>query len=164
MKKAKTSMLAWIILGVLGIFLIFGHNLVQDIICKIIAAALILTAVSSIVSWWKVKSKSPEALTTLAGSVVIGLIGLWILLNTATFIDLINIVLGAVIIAAGLINLYRGWKLHDTLTIVLACLGIVLGIVIACYNAATSLPVILEGIGLLYTAVIGLLGEWKKKK
>ena len=164
MKKAKTGMLAWIILGVLGIFLIFGHSLVQDIICKIIAVALMATAASGIYSWWKVKSKSPEALASLLSSVIFFLIGLWILLNTKAFIDLINIVLGAVMILGGLFSLIRGWKQRDTLGMVLACVGIVLGIIIACYNAATSLPVIYEGLGLLYTAVIGLLGEWRKGK
>ena len=163
MKKAKSGYLFWLILAALGIFLIVGHNLAQEIICKIIAVALICSAVSGMISWWKGKSKSPEALASLLGSVLFCVFGLWILFNTQRFINLINIILGAVIIISSLFSLYRSYKLGLKLHMALAAVGVVLGIVIACYNAATSLPVILQGIGLIYTAVTGFLAERMKK-
>ena len=37
MKKEKSSILHWLVLAVLGLALIIGHNLAQDIIGKILA-------------------------------------------------------------------------------------------------------------------------------
>lgn len=163
MKKAKSGYLFWLILGALGLFLIFGHNLAQEIICKIIAVALILSAASGVIAWWKEKSKSPEALASLLGSALFCVFGLWILFNTQRFINLINIVLGAVIIISSLYSLYRSYKLGLKMHMILAAVGVVLGIVVACYNAATTLPVVLEGISLVYAAVTGFLAEKEKK-
>lgn len=158
-KTSKSNLWHWLILAALGLALIIGNNLAQDIIGKILAVGLILTAGSGIYGWWKEKSKAPEAITSLLGNAVICLIGLWILLNTQRFISLINVVIGVVIIIIGIQNLYRGYKLGLKLHMILAGLAIVLGIIVAFYKAATSLPVICQGIGLIYTAVVGYLGE-----
>jgi len=163
-EQFKRGTLHWAILALLGLILIFGHSLAQNIICKIIAVALILTAASGVYSWWKEKSKAPEALAALLGSALFCLFGLWILFNTDRFISLINIVLGAVVILISLLSLYRSWKLGMTPQLILSAVGLVLGIVIACYNAATSVPVILQGIGLVYTAIVGFLSEKRKKQ
>ena len=159
MKKEKSSVLHWLVLAVLGLALIIGHNLAQDIIGKILAVGLILTAASGIYGWWKEKSKAPEALTGLLGNIVIFLIGLWILLNTQRFISLINVVIGAVIILVGLKNLYVGYKLGLKVNMILAALAVILGVIVVFYNAATSLPVICQGVGLIYTAIVGYLGD-----
>lgn len=162
MKDKKTSFVHWLILALLGLFLIIGHSLAQDIICKIIGVALILSAVSGIAEWWKEKSKAPEAIVSLLGRVLIVLLGLWIVLNTGRFISLINVVIGIVIIAIGAVNLYSGWKLHQVPHMVLAALAIALGVVVICCHAATSVPVICQGIGLIYTAAVGYLGDRNK--
>ena len=64
------------------------------------------------------------------------------------------------IIGAGAQSLIRGWK-HDRspVTIIGAVLGIILGLMIAFNNAATTWVTIAEGLGLLYTAITGYLGE-----
>lgn len=159
MEKKKTGFLHWVIMAILGIALIIGCNLAQDIIGKILAVGLILTAASGIYSWWKEQSKAPEALASLLGNALILLLGLWILLNTQGFISLINVVIGVVIIVVGAINLYRGYKLGLKLNMALAALAIVLGIIVVCYRAATALPIICQGVGLIYTAVVGYLGD-----
>ena len=159
MKKQKSSILHWLVLAALGLALIIGHRLAQDIIGKILAIGLVLTAASGIYAWWKEKSKSPEALASLLGNGIICLLGLWILFNTQRFISLINVVIGAVIIFIGAQNLYRSYKLGLKPHMALAALAIVLGLVVVFYNAATSLPVICQGIGLIYTAAVGYLGD-----
>ncbi|MBQ9196290.1 MAG: hypothetical protein IJ157_03515 [Clostridia bacterium] len=163
MKKAKSGILHWLILAALGLALIIGHNLAQDIIGKILAVGLILSAASGIIGWCKTKSKSPDAMASLLGNILICLVGLWILFNTQRFISLINVVIGVVIILIGAQNLYRGYKLGLKLHMILAVVAIILGIIVVFYNAATSLPVICQGVGLIYTAVVGYLGDRNKK-
>ena len=163
MKKQKSSILHWLILAALGLALVIGHNLAQDIIGKILAAGLILSAVSGVTAWWKQKSKSPDALASLLGNILICLVGIWILCNTQRFISIINVVVGAVIILIGAQNLYRGYKLGLKLHMILAVVAIILGIIVVFYNAATSLPVICQGMGLIYTAIVGYLGDRNKQ-
>ena len=60
MKNAKKHTVHWLILAALGIFLIIGHNLALNIVTKIIAVALILTAAGGVAGWWKTKSRKTE--------------------------------------------------------------------------------------------------------
>lgn len=163
MEKKETSALHWIILAALGLALIIGHNLAQDIIGKILAVGLILAAASGVVTWWKEKSRAPEALASVLGNVLLCVLGVWILFNTQRFISVINVVIGIVIIAIGVYNLYVSWKMNMRVHMVLAAFAVLLGIVVVFYNAATSLPVICQGIGLVYTAAVGYLNDRQKK-
>lgn len=160
MKKHSGNLIYWIILAALGIFLIIGHNVALNIVCKVIGVALLLAAVSGVYSWWKTKSRKPEAIARLIGSLAFFGLGLWILLATGDFISFINVALGFVIILSAALTLYRGIKagLHLP-TIILAVIGIALGLIIACTNAATTWLVYCEGLGLIYAAVTGFMGE-----
>ena len=160
----KGNTLYWIVLAALGLFLVIWHNAALDIVCKIVAAGLVLASAAGIYGWWKDKSKAPEALAGLLGSVAFCIIGLWIFFKTGAFVRLINVVLGLVMIFCGAYNLYREWKsTRNTVVMVLACLAVVIGIIIACNNAATTWVVVAAGLGLIYTAVTGYLAERAKK-
>ena len=159
MKSAKKHTVHWLILAALGIFLIVGHNLALNIVTKIIAVALILTAAGGVAGWWKTKSRKMEDIASLIGSAVFCLIGIWILLNTNAFITLINVVLGLLIAISSGLGLYRAWKTGFKLPMILSAVGVVLGLIIACNNAATTWMTVAEGIGLLYAAVTGFLAE-----
>ena len=160
MKANAKNMLPWIIMGALGIFLIIGNQIAQDIFGKIFGAALLVAGIAGVIGWWRSKDKSLDATLQLVGSVVLGGVGLWALTKTEGFITFLNVALGLIIIAVGALNILRGWRSgRNVPTIVLGVLGVVLGLVIACNNAATTWVTIAGGIGLLYTAVTGLLGQ-----
>lgn len=162
MKNGKHRLIPWLVLAALGIFMIIGHGLALDIMGKVLAVGLVITAITGVIAWWKGDRKKPDAIARLIGSLVLGVAGVWILLNTGTFITLINVVLGAVMIISGLLNLYRGWKSgKDVPTMVLSVIGIVLGVIIALNNAATTWMTVMEGIGLIYTAFTGFISERK---
>ena len=160
MKKHGTNLIYWVILAALGIFLIIGHNVALNIVCKVIGVALLLAAVSGVYSWWKTKSRKPEAIARLIGSLAFFGLGLWILLATGDFISFINVALGFVIILSAALTLYRGIKagLHLP-TIILAVIGIALGLIIACTNAATTWLVYCEGLGLMDLRASNLLSQ-----
>ena len=159
MYENDKSWLPWLVLALLGLFLIFGHNAALQIICKIIGVGLILLAVPGIINWWKEKSQAPEAIASLLANAVFCLLGLWILFSTQSFINLINIVLGLIIIVISLAMLYSAWKLRHTSAIVMSAIGIVIGIIVACCNAATTLFAVAAGAGLIYTAITGYLSQ-----
>ncbi len=159
----KKNTINWIILGALGLFLIFGHNAAVNIICKVVAIGLLLAAAYGVFAWWKTKSKAPDGLARLAGSLAFCALGLWILFKTDSFVKFINVVIGLAIIIAGAFSLYHAWKSGGSkVSLILPALAIALGIIIACWNAATTWFVVGEGFGLLYTAITGFLGERKK--
>jgi len=61
--------------------------------------------------------------------------------------------------------LVRGWKANkDIIMIVMGAIALILGLIIACSNAATSWVIVAEGIGLIYTAITGFIGEKKFSK
>ena len=162
MKNSKQKFLPWLVMALLGIFLIVGRGLVQDIIGKVFAIGLILTAGSGFIAWWKNKGKKADDVARMIGYVLLFLLGIWILFNTARFISLINVIIGLIVIIMSLLNLFHGWKSgKDVFTMVVSCIGIILGIVIVTTNAATAWLPVAEGIGLIYTAITGFISERK---
>ena len=61
MKNGKQRFIPWLVLAAIGVFLIIGHNLALDIMAKVLAVGLIVTALSGVFSWWKNKSKKSES-------------------------------------------------------------------------------------------------------
>lgn len=161
MKSAKKHTLHWLVLAALGVFLIIGHNLALNIVVKIIAAALIVIAAVGLYGWFKANSHDTKDIAGLLGMGVFFLVGVWILLNTDSFITLINVVLGLLIAVFSAFSLYHAWKLGLKVQAVLAGIGVALGLIIACNNAATTWMTVAEGVGLLYAAVTGYLSERK---
>ena len=43
--------------------------------------------------------------------------------------------------------------------IVMGAIALILGLIIACSNADTSWVIVAEGVGLMYTAITGFIGE-----
>ena len=164
MKQEKSGYLFWALLAVLGILLIVWNRAVQTTLCVIFALGLILVGGLGVYGWWKAKKRAPQALVDVAGSAVFVLVGLWILFRPARFIDLLNIVLGGILVVSSLLTLARVWKQRSWLPIALACVGVVLGLIIIFYNAATALSVIWEGLALVYAGVSGAIGEWQRNK
>ncbi len=160
MKNDMQKNLPWLLLGLLGLFLIFGHNLALEIVCKVLAAGMILVGAAGVISWLKKKEKSKEAIIALACFVIMALGGLWILTHTGTFITVINVVIGVVMIIASVLSLRHALKEgKDKVTMILAVIGIIIGAVIALHNAATTWVTIAGGIGLIYTAFMGWVGD-----
>lgn len=157
--KKHSSLTAWMILAVLGVFLIIGRNTALHIVCRVIGIGLLLAAASGVYSWWKTKSKKVEHIARLIGSLVILGLGFWVLLATGDFLSFLNVALGFVIILASGLTLYHGMKEKHAPTIVLAVAGIALGLITACTGTEAAWLVYCEGLGLIYAAVIGFLGE-----
>ncbi len=166
MKKAnKANLITWLILGILGLMLIVGKKVIKDALYIVMAVGLIIAAVSGILGWWKEKSRSKDAIISLLGSLALLGIGLWIITNPTAFDTFLNVIIGLVLMITGVMWLVRGWKANkDIIMIVMGAIALILGLIIACSNAATSWVIVAEGIGLIYTAITGFIGEKKFSK
>ena len=93
------------------------------------------------------------------------LLGLWITVNPMRFDRLVNVVIGLVPVVVGIQWFMRGWKpIRSYPILASAVLAVIVGLVIMCNSAATTWVIVLGGIGLVYTAVIGIVGEMKYQR
>lgn len=164
--NGKKNIPSLIIMGLLGLFLIFWPNASMAIAGKLAGIALLLIAAAGIYSWLKDKSTKPSDLARLIGSGAAAIVGLWILFNTQSFEKLIPVVLGIAMIVFGATELYRAFRNgKNPVSMALAGIAIVLGLIIAFNPFATiKLTVICAGVALVYTAVTGILNELKLSK
>ncbi len=165
-QNGKNNILSLVIVGLLGLFLIFWPNASMTIACKLAGVALLLVAVAGVYTWLKTKSSKPSDLARLVGSAAAAIIGLWILFNTSAFEKLIPVVLGLVMIVYGAIELYKAFKGgKNPISMALAGGAIVLGLIVA-FNplGATKAAIICAGVALVYTAVTGIMNELKLGK
>ena len=161
----KKNVPSLIIMGLLGLFLIFWPNASLTIAGKLAGIALLLIAAAGIYTWLKDKSTRPADLARLIGSGAAAIVGLWILFNTQSFEKFIPVVMGIGMIVFGATELYRAFKTKNVVSMALAGLAVVLGLIVACNPfASIKLTVICAGIALVYTAVTGILSETKLSK
>ena len=163
MKKTdKGNWITWLILLAVGVLLIIGKDLVKDALYMVAAIGLILASVVGAVSWWREKPHQVGEMPGLLGYIVTLVAGIWILTNPGTFDRLLNVLIGLILIGSGIQWFFRARKFGgDRMIMVISVMTVILGLIIACYNAATSWPIVVEGIALIYTAVAGWLSEWR---
>ena len=165
-KNGKKGIPSLVIMGLLGLFLIFWPNASLNIAGKLAGVALLLVAAAGVWSWLKDKSMRPSDLARLIGSVAAAIVGLWILFNTKAFETFIPLALGVAMIVFGAMELYRAFKGgKNAVSMALAGIAVVLGLIVA-FNpfASIKLTVVCAGIALVYTAATGILNEIKLGK
>ncbi len=151
----KRNGLYWILLGLLGIFLIIAHNTALDIIFKVIGLAIIISSIYGLVDFYKFRDNTARLIGCIIGLIV----GLWIFGNTWEFITFVNVVLGVILIVSGGVCLYRGFRRNSSdMRLIYPCISILIGIIIATSHAATSWVTIGAGIGIVYSAIVGYVG------
>ncbi len=159
-KTSKGNWLTWLILLVVGVLLIIGKDLVKDALYIVAAIGLILASVAGAISWLREKPHRVGDVPGLLGYIVTLVAGAWILANPGTFDRLLNVLIGLILIGSGIQWFFQARKFGgDCMITVISVTTVILGLIIACYNAATSWPIVVEGIALIYTAVAGWLSE-----
>ena len=157
--KNASSISRWVILGILGIFLIFFRRFALNIVYAVVAVGLMLVGVASVYVWWEDHRAGMNDLLSLAGGLAIFAVGLWILRNPGSFDRILNMIIGVVLIVAGVNWLNRSRASGSRLMTVLSAVAIVAGILIAFSRSATGWIATACGLSLIYTAVIGFIGE-----
>ncbi len=162
MKNArKTNIIYSLLLGLLGIALIVFQTTAKHVVYAVIGIGLIAAALIGLIGWFQLGDRrNASHISQLLGSIVLGLMGLWILTHASGFDKLINWIIGIVLIVTGVQWLIRNrGPFRSKAVSVLAVISILIGVIVAIYQMGTSLPVIAQGISLIYSAAMGLIGE-----
>ena len=157
--KNAGSISRWVILGILGIFLIFFRRSALNIVYAVFAVGLMLTGVASVYGWWQDHRTGTDDLLGLAGGIAVFAVGLWILRNPGSFDRILNMIIGIVLIVSGVNWINRGRAAGSRVMTILSAVAIIAGILIAFSRSATSWIATACGLSLIYTAVIGFIGE-----
>ena len=158
--KEKSGIAPWLVLGILGILLILGQRAFKNLLYALVGIGLMPPRAAGIWHWWQSRSRSSEAISSLLGSIVFFLVGLWIVTHPTTFDRILNVAIGLVLIICGAMWFSRGLHLGRS-PVVLALAGgeVLLGLIIALNSPLLNWVIIAEGFGLIYTAVGGILTE-----
>ena len=162
-KQNKGNMLSWLVMALVGVLVIILRKQVEKVLYIVAGAGLMLMAVISVISSIKGKSGRKSDLVQIILSALLFAVGIWILFNPTAFGKLLNVVIGLVLIGAGAMWCFKGIKAKDIFTIVLGGIAVIFGIVVAVNSSATSGIIIAAGIGLIYTAVSGIISELRLK-
>ena len=164
-KKGKNTLLTNVVLGLLGLFLIFWPGASLTIACRLAGIGLVLVGAAALYAWWKDHGMRPTDLALLIGAGVAVLLGVWILCDTARFEKLIPTVLGIVMVIFGAVGLVRAFRGHDTVSMVLTGIVAVIGLIIA-FRPISSVKTfcVVAGIALVYTAGTGIAEELRLRK
>ncbi len=155
----KGGKVSWLILGILGLLLIIGHNAFKDALYIVLGIGLIVAAAVGLYGWWKSR-KAGGSLTDGIISAVMLIVGIWIVSNPGRFDSLINRLIGIALIIVGALWIWQGIKPQkDTVTLILGVIAVLIGVFVATTHAATSFPVIAAGVAMIYAAVTGYITE-----
>ena len=150
----------WVILGILGLFLLFFRQTAKNIVYAVFGIGLMLAGAASVYGWWQARKDGMEDLIGVAGGIAMFIVGLWIMRNPGTFDRIINMIIGIVLVVSGVNWINRANQGSGNKTMyILSIVSIVVGIIIAFSHAATNWVVTACGIALIYTAATGFIGE-----
>ncbi len=143
----------------LGLFIAIGHNMALDIVCKVVGVLLLLSALGGLFHWWRNREdKSPAMYAHLFGTAVSAGLGIWCFFATHSFVTFLNVILGLGMILSSLSSLSMGVRGEkDFLSIILACISLVLGVFVLFTHAGTTLMTIMLGISLIFSGLTGLV-------
>ncbi len=160
MKKFGSYGISWLVLGLVGLFLIFFQRPLKNILYIVVGIGMLGSAVAGIFAWFQDRSRSAGSVSEVVTYVVLALLGLWILTHRYTFDRLINMVIGMLMIVSGVSWLIRNNGFEGgRLIALLAVIGVVLGLVVMTAGVGTTWILTAAGIALVYCAVSGWLSE-----
>ncbi len=157
--RAKGYAFYGLLLIVLGIFIIIGHNMALDIICKVVGLMMLLSAAGGLVFCFRHwHERTPELFANVTGTVIALILGLWCVFGTDSFVSLLNILLGVSMIVAGATGMVQGGRgERDILSMILSAICIVLGFIVCFTHVGTSWLTIMMGISLIFTGISSLV-------
>ncbi|MBR4711899.1 MAG: DUF308 domain-containing protein [Clostridia bacterium] len=169
MKKANTGrLLTYLGMGVLGLLLILFRREVDTWLFRAAGIGLIVIGALSLIGNWPERKSMKQ--TFLAESTVslamIG-VGIWLLCNPRSFKNTLNFLVGAVLIAIGVMMFLRGRKTGGKQSDLLVAGSVVLlGVIVIVFHLVTKLTgwaIIACGVALIYTAVTGVFSTIGRK-
>ena len=135
-ERKFSSTVSAVICIALGVVLLFWPDLSLRVLCMLLGAALLITGAGYIISYFARRGKLSALQFEIILGVILAILGLWLLLNPATFISLLQFVFGAILVIHGIVDLQAAFHLQGAgynrwwAALILALLTAVLGVVI----------------------------------
>ena len=132
----KSKLIAGIVSAVLGGVLLFWPGLTMSLICQFLGAALGVTGVLTAAVFFTQPKDSPFRAASLIAGIPLALLGVFIFLRPAFLIEFIPVVVGAIVLFDGAMNLLETFDLmkqkYDKwwISIIFAVLTILLGMLL----------------------------------
>ena len=132
----KTKLIAGIVSAVLGGVLLFWPGLTMGLICQFVGAALGITGVLTAAVFFTQPKDSPFRAASLIAGIPLALLGLFIFLRPSFLIEFIPIVVGAIVLLDGIMNLLETFDLMKQkyskwwVSLIFAALTIMMGILL----------------------------------
>ena len=154
----QNPVLVSVVMLVLGLMLLFFPGFALNSLVRIVGIALLAISGISLIGWLRKRDSAESTYEQLAGSVVGLIIALFLLLNPSAVASLFPLLVGAVILVNGCINLlkaldlkkmgYGSWKVP----LLLAVLTVIAGITV-CANPFSVMKTLIRiaGIVLIYS-------------
>lgn len=162
-KNETGSVMGYILCIVFGIVICLWPGTILLAVCRIAGLLILLLGIFRLLGC----IRSPYAAHRgypVAMGVILCVVGVWILCAPGTFLKLIPMVIGVVLIFHGVknicfsVNIRRGSDSWWGVSLVLGILAVIFGIVlIRCAFLALEIGMIILGIALIYTGVSGLV-------
>lgn len=155
----KNKLLSCIVFLALGVVTIILRDKTADLFVYILGGVLLLGALVRFIAYFTTKKEDRVPLSLVLG-VASAAIGLIFVLAPAVITNIIAYVFGAVLICNSLLDLVIAIRLPSgkTLAVLLALLGIVLGILIIIMPGPfKTFATILLGAAMIYEAVVGIV-------
>ena len=161
--KGKTgSILSLVIMGALGLLLIFFPGETTELLIRIVGVGLLIFGGSAIVSALMQKDFKLSATANMIGNVCAIIIGILCFFNPGWVMGFFHVILGAVITFHGITLLLSAMDMKDkgtrkTAMMILSIASIVLGVLILTGKVfPLGIVIIVAGVVLVYNAVLGL--------
>lgn len=163
-ERRLSSTVSALITIALGVVLLLWPDLSVRLLCMLLGAALLITGVGYIISYFARRSKLSAFQFEIILGIVLAILGLWLILKPDIFISLLQFVFGAVLVIHGIVDLQASFHLQGAgyekwwVALILSLLTVVLGAVIIFNPFGTMAALlILIGISLIFDGLSDLV-------
>lgn len=161
-KVRGSAAIGYILCIVFGIIICIWPGTVLLTICRIAGLLLLLLGIFRLIVCIKDQNALNKGYPLFVG-LLLCVLGIWILSAPGTFLKLIPIVIGVLLIYHGVKNIYtsvQGKRSNDSrwwISLIIAVLSVIFGIILMrCAFLALEIGMIFIGIALVYTGISGL--------
>lgn len=169
-KNQKGSMIGYILCIIFGIIICIWPGTILLTICRIAGLLILLLGIFRLIVCIKDAYMLNKGYPLIVG-LALCVIGIWILSAPGTFLKLIPIVIGVVLIYQGVRNIYISIQFKRRsdskwwISLIAAILSVVFGVVlIRCAFLALEIGMIFIGIALNYAGISGLWVSSRENK
>lgn len=161
LKSTKLGIALTAILSIIfGIVLLLYPQMTTNAICYALGVVLVICAVFHIFLYFKFKNKNHLGTLNLLVAIITGVLGIWVISNPKTVIQMIPIIFGVILIIEGIVDIKQSFELKNlfyenwwiAIMLALINMGFAALIVMEPFQNAKAIAII-NGISFIYNGI-----------